>query len=231
MDISCLPKELMILIIGFLLREQRVRTILAFYAHARYFIDGIESERAMEDKAMARYIDDSQVQMEVIPYVEGEFNFSLPLRIIAAVGIDYKRGVRIVAGYEPESATFIFGVDENSRSFAILTADNKNAKIFSPESIIEDHHIIDPTDACSVLRLLSDRRYSDSRYQNIMIPAGSKPHALAFCVHSVAGAEIPIVCGIPENVINVTAQPSGRYTLYQIQDVSSISLVRGNLRP
>lgn len=222
-DITCLPKYYMLLILGFCVKTGAVRAITFFYAEGRYAPAGAN---------IALAADHTFTQGEwtsfPVPYLEGELNPGRKIRVIASIGFETFQARKFIRAYEAERHILMtpnpgFTVEYEERSEAEAYALASNLDVPAEEIVRAPAGSVVATSAAIIAALDTDDRFND-----VGLCLGTKPQALGLGVAAQLRSRFTLVCRLPEAYVETDTPALGKSWVYVIEDLSA-GFARSNL--
>ncbi|GAA4020811.1 hypothetical protein GCM10022280_21620 [Sphingomonas swuensis] len=215
-DMTCLPKYYLLLILGFSVKAGAVRSITFFYAEGQYAPVGANSTLAA-DHAFTQ----GEWTSFPVPYLEGELNPDRKIRIIASVGFETFQARKFIRSYEAERHILVtpkpgFTVEYEERSEAESQALASNLDVPIEDVIQCSAGGVVATSAAVISVLDSDKRFNE-----VGLCLGTKPQALGFGIAAQLRSHFTLVCRVPGSYVETDTPPLGRSWTYTINDLSA----------
>lgn len=215
-DMTCLPKYYLLLILGFSVKAGAVRSITYFYAEGRY---------APADANTVLSTDHAFTQGEwssfPVPYLEGELNPDRKTRIIASIGFETFHARKFIRAYEAERHILItpnpgFTAEYEERSDEEAHALASNLEVPADGIIRAPAGGVAATSSAAIEVLDADCRFND-----VGLCLGTKPQALGVGIAAQLRPHLTLVCRIPGAYIETDTPALGKSWTYIIDDLSS----------
>lgn len=218
-DMTCLPKYYMLLILGFSVKAGAVRSITYFYAEGKY---------APAEANTVLSTDHAFTQGEwssfPVPYLEGELNPDRKTRIIASIGFETFQARKFIRAYEAERHILVtpnpgFTAEYEERSDAEAHALASNLDVPAEEIIRAPAGGVVATSSAAMAMLDADCRFND-----VGLCLGTKPQALGIGIAAQLRPHFTLVCRIPGAYIETDTPALGKSWTYIIDDLSAGSV-------
>lgn len=222
-DMTCLPKYYLLLILGFCVKTGAVRAITFFYAEGRYAPAGANIALAA-DHAFTQ----GEWTSFPVPYLEGELNPGRKIRVLASVGFETFQARKFMRAYEAERHVLItpnpgFTQEYEARSDAEALALASNLDVPPEEMVRAPAGGVVETSAAIIAALDADDRFND-----VGLCLGTKPHALGMGIAAQLRPRFTLVCRLPEAYVESDTPALGHSWVYIIEDLSA-GYARSNL--
>lgn len=215
-DMTCLPKYYLLLILGFSIKAGAVRSITFFYAEGKY---------APAEANIVLAADHAFTQGEwasfPVPYLEGELNPDRKIRIIASIGFETFQARKFIRSYEAERHVLMtpnpgFTADYEERSEVEAHALASNLDVPAEELIRTPAGGVIATSAAAIAVLDGDGRFND-----VGLCLGTKPHALGIGIAALLRPHLTLVCRVPGAYVETDTLPLGKSWIYVMDDLSA----------
>jgi len=215
-DMTCLPKYYLLLILGFSVKAGAVRSITFFYAEGKY---------APAEANTFLSIDHAFTLGEwssfPVPYLEGELNPDRKIRIIASIGFETFQARKFIRAYEAERHVLVtpnpgFTAEYEERSDQEAHALASNLDVSAEEIIRAPAGGVIATSSAIMAVLDSDYRFND-----VGLCLGTKPQALGIGIAAQLRPQFTLVCRIPSAYVETDTPALGKSWSYIVDDLSA----------
>jgi len=215
-DMTCLPKYYMLLILGFSVKAGAVRSIAFFYSEGKY-----APSQANTVLAPDHFFTHGEWASFPVPYLEGELNPDRKIRIIASIGFETFQARKFIRTYEAERHVLItpnpgFTADYEERSDSEAYALASNLDVPPEELVRTPAGGVVETSGSAIAVLDSDTRFND-----VGLSLGTKPHALGIGIAALLRPHFTLVCRVPERYVETDIPSLGKSWTYVVDDLSS----------
>jgi hypothetical protein len=218
-DMTCLPKYYLLMILGFSVKAGAVRSITYFYAEGKYA--PAEANTVLSTDHAFTQGDWSSFP---VPYLEGELNPDRKIRIIASIGFETFQARKFIRAYEAErhvlitpSPGFTAQYEERSEEEAHALASNLDVPA---EDILRTPAGGVIATSSAALAVLD----ADARFNDVGLCLGTKPHALGIGIAAQLRSQFTLVCRVPTTYVETDTPPLGKSWVYVIDDLSAGSV-------
>lgn len=214
-DMTCLPKYYLLLILGFSVKAGAVRSITFFYAEGKYA--GAEASTLLRtDRAFTQ----GEWAAFPVPYLEGELNPDRKIRVIASIGFETFQARKFIRAYEAERHILItpnpgFTDEYEERSDQEANALASSLEIATEEIIHCPAGGVIETSLAAMAVLDGDHRYNE-----VGLCLGTKPQALGLGIAAQLRPQFTLVCRVPAAYVESDTLALGNSWLYIITDLS-----------
>jgi hypothetical protein len=216
-DMSCLPKYYLLMILGFSIKSGLVRSLTFFYAEGRY-APATSNITLSESHAFT----EGDWQSFPVPYLEGELNPDRKVRIIASIGFETFQARKVIRAYEAERHILVtpfpgfapeYETHSESEAIALATHLDLGSKdvVRAPAG-----------GAVETLEIALGLLDSTSRYNDVGLCLGTKPQALGFGLAAGLRPHFTLVCRMPQQYVESGTPALGTSWKYSIIDLSAL---------
>lgn len=220
-DSSCCPKSILLFLIAFGIRTGLAYRVTVFYSEGNYTPpEGVV-------KSLDRYsFTQGDWRSVLVPYLEGGVSPERKTRLIATTGFEAFQARTFIRSYEADahqlivaSPGFLSEYDEKARREARslikgLDLDRKSVAYCHAGASIDV--------AKQVLGLLAG-----SRWYDIGLCLGTKPHAIGVGMAALADPTLTVVCRTPVAYVESETPATGHSWIYEVMDRSAGMELRG----
>lgn len=220
-DMTCLPKYYLLLILGFSVKTGAVRSITYFYAEGKYA--PVEANTVL---ATDHAFTQGEWSSFPVPYLEGELNPDRKIRIIASIGFETFQARKFIRAYEAERHVLVtpnpgFTAEYEERSEQEAHALASNLDVPAEEIIRAPAGGVLATSSATIAVLDADCRFNE-----VGLCLGTKPQALGIGIAAQLRPQFTLVCRVPGAYVETDTPALGKSWTYIIDDLSA-----GSARP
>lgn len=218
-DMTCLPKYYMLLILGFSVKAGAVRSINFFYAEGKYAPAEANTVLSTEHT-----FTQGEWSSYPVPYLEGELNPDRKIRVIASIGFETFQARKFIRAYEAERHVLLtpnpgFTVEYEERSDQEALALANNLDVPAEQIIRAPAGSVIATSSATIALLDSELRFND-----VGLCLGTKPQALGIGIAAQLRPQFTLVCRIPDTYVETDTPALGKSWSYIIDDLSAGSV-------
>jgi hypothetical protein len=219
LDISCLPKNYLLFLIGFGFSQDIFACFDCLYSAGKY--DLMSSVNSSSDEAgrIHRALTSSgKWTSRQIPFLAAESTFPDTRDLTILMGGEIGMALPLVAKIEPSRLSVIF-IDETA------PGESENKLV---EEMQAYHTLIGDYDADEVRIPLGDALSVAEHLENIcsdsesecitLMVLGSKSHALAAGIVGLSCSNADVVCRVPKSYLTLDVHAAGGIFFYEIED-------------
>ncbi len=210
-DASCFPKRYLLYILGSGFRNELINCFDFLYSEGRYDIQSFAAQSTTSSAGLISNGDWSSLQ---IPYMEGRSYTPGKRDLFISLGAEISAAVPIVDRFEPTKLV-LFPVANNKQLMdsTVLAAETNALRRLEglPNAQSEPFALNDVVGLASKICELVHT-------PTTCLSIGSKPHALALGVASLANDAIEVVCRVPSSYSGIDVAPTGRVFKFAVED-------------
>lgn len=218
-DISCLPKNYLLFLIGFGFSQDIFACFDCLYSAGKYDLGGDDEGASDEAGRIHRALTSSGKWMaKQIPFMSSENTFPDSRDLVVSMGGEIGLAVPFVAKMEPTKLSLVF-IEETTPSKACVILEGER---LAYEALIKDPGASEVSfplgDALGVARHLEDVCNKSGCDCVTVMVLGSKSHALAAGLIGISFENAEVVCRVPNSYRLLDVQATGEIFFYQIED-------------
>jgi hypothetical protein len=210
-DMSCLPKRYLLFILGLGFRNEYISSFDFIYAEGRYDVRSIKSNLVNSVSGLISRGDWATLQ---IPYMEGQSYSPSERDLCLSLGAEISAALPYIDRFEPKRL-FLFPIAENDELMKSEELANESKALQELQNL--------PNARSEAFKLndvagLATQISSLVRSSTTCLSIGSKTHALALGIASLANDAIEVVCRVPFSYTGIDVTSTGRLFRFQVED-------------
>lgn len=219
MDISCVPKNYLLFLIGFGFSQDIFACFDCIYSAGRYDLMSVGHSSSDEAGRIHRALTSSgKWTSRQIPFLAAENTFPNTRDLAVVMGGEIGMALPLVSKVEPNRLSLVF-INETAPGEKENALDGEMQAYRALMSEYNADEIkIDLGDVVSVAAYL-ERVSCESKSDSVtLLVLGSKSHALAAGVVGLSYPHVDVVCRVPTSYLALDVQATGDLFFYEIED-------------
>jgi hypothetical protein len=217
-DVSCLPKNYILFLLGLGFRREFVGRFDLLYSEGRYHYETESPTRPTTSQNLRGVISDGEWTSLQIPYLEGRQYIPEVRDLIASLGGELTLSVPFIQRFEPRRLDLLM-ITHNKERMEVSREDREKRALSELESQPQTKKTsFDIEDVIGVARHAINFCRESISTPTTALAIGPKTHAIALGVAAMYVPEMEIVCRIPSSYIPSDVDATGRSFHYSIED-------------
>jgi len=219
LDISCLPKNYLLFLIGLGFSQGFVACLDCLYSSGKY--DLMCDEQSSHDEAGRIHralISSGKWTSRQIPFLAADSAFPDTRDLAVVMGGEIGMALPLISKIEPNKLSLAF-IEESSPG---KSKNNLHGEMQAYHSLIKDYEAevvsVELGEALAVADHLENVCRESAAESVSILVLGSKSHALAAGVVGLSNPRAEVVCRIPQGYIALDVQATGDIFFYEVED-------------
>jgi hypothetical protein len=220
-DVSCLPKYFMLTLMGYCVSSGSVGSLQLLYAEGRYAPSDVNTSLSLDHA-----FTEGAWRSLPVPYLEGGLLPDKKVEVLASIGFETFQARKLIRGYEADRHHLVTPYPGFSPEYSDQS--EKEAKALAANLDLNDSGILrcPAGDAAATADIVVDILDQSSRFKQVGLCLGTKPHAIGFGIAALIRPDFTLVCRMPDRYVETETPATGTMWSYELRDLSVAASLR-----